>query len=382
MNLPTRQDLEARLLQNVTAAQSKVTYFGEGGVVRSIIAAIAMVLMELYYFLYVAVRALFPSTATGSDLDNLGAQLGVPRKPATAASVVVVFSGSNGNTAPQGTRLQSTATGLTYTVDSDLMLGALNPTFNGQSKSVYIGNAVTATCTTVGSVGRTPANSLVMLDSVSGIAGVVNPLPSVGGDDLESDGNYSARLEDAVGQLAQGTEQFFEVAAANLDSRIAATKAQKSLQGSGVDIFFLPKSLTPFTDAELAGFASQLYALQRAYNPVNAKAAGQEAVSVSLAVTLAQGATLATAFTEIADAVASVVNPLVGFGATIRLEDLVAALQPQQDFTVLVQTLTLNGANRDYQCANTSAPTLTALVVRDSVSGAIQSALISELVVQ
>ncbi len=378
MNLPTRQDLEARLIKSITASQSKVTYFGEGGVVRSIVAAIAMLLMEVYYFLYVSVRALFPSTATGADLDNLGAQLGVPRKTQNAASVVAVFSGANGNTVPQGTRLQSTVNGLTYTVDQNLSLGAINPVFNGQAKSVFLGNAVTVTCTTLGSAGRTPANSLIMLDSVSGTTGVVNPLPSVSGDDDESDADYSVRLGDAVGQLAQGTQQFFEMTAANLDNRIAAVKAQKNPYGDGADIYLLSKSLAGFTDTELQGFASQIYSMQRAYNTVNVYNAGQQGFWVSLTVTLADGVTLARAFSEIADAVASVINPTAGFGVTIRLEDLIAALQPIADFTVLVQTLTLGGLNRDVQCASMSVPVFSALVVRETAGGTVQTAQIAE----
>jgi uncharacterized phage protein gp47/JayE len=119
-------------------------------------------------------------------LDLGGGQKGIPRLPATAATVVVRFTGAPGTLVGAGTRV-STATvanvpAQAFTTNADVTLNV----------SGYAD--VTCTAVTLGSGGNVaPLAIQFLVDIVPGITQVSNPTAATGGTDRESNTVYLAR---------------------------------------------------------------------------------------------------------------------------------------------------------------------------------------------
>lgn len=143
------------------------------------------------------------ATATGPALAGWGATVGVYATPAVAATCPIVFSLSPVNASastviPAGAVVMTnTASGqaaVAFTTQTDATI----PANSGNS------NVVTATCTTAGTVGNVPANSVVV--PYSGVpAGVTVSNPAAGGSAgytagaaQESDDSLRASIYDAL----------------------------------------------------------------------------------------------------------------------------------------------------------------------------------------
>lgn len=133
-----------------------------------------------------------PLTATGSDLDNWSALKGVYRKPATAATGTVVFTGTTGASIPANTVLISTD-GQTYTT----------------SQSTTVGNNVTITATSPGSAGNQQANTLLTLQApIAGVDAQIEISNAVTqGTDLESDDTLRIRMIQAYQLQSTGSSK-------------------------------------------------------------------------------------------------------------------------------------------------------------------------------
>jgi uncharacterized phage protein gp47/JayE len=117
--------------------------------------------------------SMFPDTAEGVSLDRVCQLGGITRRPATKSLVTMNISGTSVEV-PLGFLVQTAGNIQFETI--------------GSGTAVASGVNITARAIVAGETGVVPANSIVeIVNPVSGIDGVNNPLPSIGGLPIESD---------------------------------------------------------------------------------------------------------------------------------------------------------------------------------------------------
>lgn len=155
----------------------------EGSLLQIILAPGAYVFWEGLQALRAQVPISFVDETSGRFLDKNAAGYGITRKPGTAASVTLTFTGSAGTTIPAGT-LCVTQDGLGFATDEALTLG--------ESGS----GTVTATADAVGTAYNVPAGAIIsMQQAVSGVTALTNEEAAAGGTDPETDAALFARLD-------------------------------------------------------------------------------------------------------------------------------------------------------------------------------------------
>ncbi|WP_346704767.1 baseplate J/gp47 family protein [uncultured Agathobaculum sp.] len=154
----------------------------EGTLLQIILAPGAYVFWEGLQALRAQVPISFVDETSGRFIDKNAAGYGITRKPGTAASVLLTFTGSAGTTIPAGT-LCVTQDGLGFATDEALTLDE-----DGSG-------TVTATADAVGTAYNVPAGAIVsMQQAVSGVTALTNEA-AAGGTDPETDAALFARLD-------------------------------------------------------------------------------------------------------------------------------------------------------------------------------------------
>ena len=134
-------------------------YTGKGGLLQIILAPGAYVFWEGLQALRAQVPISFVDETSGRFIDKDAAAYGIVRKPGTAASVLLTFTGSAGAVIPAGT-LCVTQDGRGFSTDEDLTLDE-----DGRG-------TVTATADAVGTAYNVPAGAIVsMQQAISGVTG-------------------------------------------------------------------------------------------------------------------------------------------------------------------------------------------------------------------
>ena len=155
----------------------------EGTLLQIILAPGAYVFWEGLQALRAQVPISFVDETSGRFIDKNAAGYGITRKPGTAASVLLTFTGLAGTTIPAGT-LCVTQDGLGFATDEALTLG--------ESGS----GTVTATADAVGTAYNVPAGAIIrMQQAVSGVTALTNEEAAAGGTDPETDAALFARLD-------------------------------------------------------------------------------------------------------------------------------------------------------------------------------------------
>lgn len=158
-------------------------YTGEGSLLQIILAPGAYVFWEGLQALRAQVPISFVDETSGRFIDKNAAGYGITRKPGTAASVLLTFTGSAGTTISAGT-LCVTQDGLGFVTDEALTLGETGS------------GTVTATADAVGTAYNVPAGAIVsMQQAVSGVTSLTNEAAAAGGTDPETDAALFARLD-------------------------------------------------------------------------------------------------------------------------------------------------------------------------------------------
>lgn len=158
-------------------------YTGEGSLLQIILAPGAYVFWEGLQALRAQVPISFVDETSGRFIDKNAAGYGITRKPGTAASALLTFTGSAGTTIPAGT-LCVTQDGLGFATDEALTLGE-----DGRG-------TVTATADAVGTAYNVPAGTIVsMQQAVSGVTALTNEEAAAGGTDPETDAALFSRLD-------------------------------------------------------------------------------------------------------------------------------------------------------------------------------------------
>lgn len=258
-----RNEIEQSIINTITSLTSSITYFGKGGVIRSIIAAVSGVMHELFYDINRAKRSLFASTAKDTDLDTLARDFNMERLGASYASAVLIFSGTASTSVPAGTQIQSTD-GIIFETLEAITLGDANSGYDFYP-SESLGDKVEAKATTIGAVGNVKANTINTLSApISGVDYVTNPSPAIGGADTESDNDFRVRISQRIDLLNLGTLAFFEAIAKEINPEVLRVYACRGESEREIAIYVATRSGTNLTYAEKLYLAESL----RTYCPI------------------------------------------------------------------------------------------------------------------
>ena len=369
--MKTQGQLEQDLVTLVVAGQSKVTNFVVGGVARSILAAVAGVLAEVWNDVTGVKRSLFIDTAQGAGLDTIGRRRGLPRLGATAGSVVVVFTGTVEQFIPAGTQIRATIGNTIYQTMYDVTIGAKNSALNGLAKSISLGDSVVAESLLTGSQVKVSANTMTQLVvPISGVT-VTNPAPSMGGEDAESDDLYAARMKNIMATLNLNTQSFYETVANTIELTVLRAQALRDTNTRGVRIVLAKDSGATYTSDQLTAIATGIAAAGRSADVVTCENIAFTGITVSfntLLPTLPGGTTIYTIFGQVADAIASYLDFRAWpWGQTVTDDNLLAVIKGVANVgDIDLTTFQVNGALADAPVGSESLPRFISLSMTDT----------------
>lgn len=260
-------------------------YTGEGSLLQIILAPGAYVFWEGLQALRAQVPISFVDETSGRFIDRNAAGYGITRKPGTAASVTLTFTGSAGTTIPAGT-LCVTQDGLGFATDEALTLDE-----DGSG-------TVTATADAVGTAYNVPAGAIVsMQQAVSGVTALTNEEAAAGGTDPETDAALFARLDSyKKTPPTSGNEQHYHQWALEVNG-VGAASVIRCWDGPGtVKVIIADMALRP-VEEELRAEVEAYIETQR---PVTAEVTVESAagVPVTVSVTVTTDGTVSKLNTE------------------------------------------------------------------------------------
>lgn len=243
----------------------------QGTLLQIILAPGAYVFWEGLQALRAQVPISFVDETSGSFIDKDAAGYGITRKPGTAASVTLTFTGSAGTTIPAGT-LCVTQDGLGFATDEDLTLGE-----DGSG-------TVTATADAVGTAYNVLAGAIVSTQqAVSGVTSLTNEAAAAGGTDPETDAALFARL-DAYKKTppTSGNDRHYHQWALEVNG-VGAASVIRCWDGPGtVKVIIADMALHPVTE-ELRAEVAAYIETQR---PVTAEVTVESAAGVPVTVSV------------------------------------------------------------------------------------------------
>ena len=306
MDIKTQPQLEQDLVQNVIAQSNDLTYFGRGGVVRSVLRALSGLLAEAYNDIVQTKRSMFIDLSTGADLDTIGARRGVPRRAASASSVILVFNGTANTLIPAGTQVRSKMSNTIFQTMFDLVIADKNVDYAGEATDLSLADTVIAESLLPGSLSAVPANSITEMVVPIGDVTVNNPAPSEGGLDVESDASYRERLKSQISLLSQDTNDFYNALAMQANTDVLRAVATR-LVGRREIVYLVKNSGAPFQNAELVAIGSYMQSKTHALHPITGANLDFTLINITFSATLEQGATLA----DIQPRLASVISAYI-----------------------------------------------------------------------
>lgn len=246
----------------------------EGTLLQIILAPGAYVFWEGLQALRAQVPISFVDETSGSFIDKDAAGYGITRKPGTAASVLLTFTGSAGTTVPAGT-LCVTQDGLGFATDEALTLDE-----DGSG-------TVTATADAVGTAYNVPAGAIIsMQQAVSGVTALTNEDAAAGGTDPETDAALFARL-DAYKKTppTSGNEQHYHQWALEVNG-VGAASVIRCWDGPGtVKVIIADMALRPVEEELRAEVAAYIETQRPVTAEVTVESAAGVPITVSVTVT-------------------------------------------------------------------------------------------------
>ncbi|MGL5685972.1 MAG: baseplate J/gp47 family protein [Vagococcus fluvialis] len=141
-------------------------------------------LAENWKALKYAYNADFLDLCTGIQLDYKGKEEDVPRSQGRYANTTLEFTTNKELTIPKGTLVKKRETDLMFSTTQSLVIG---PSLKG---------VVSAVATDVGTDYNSPIDSIVELkNGIVGVTKVTNTTPATGGEGIEIDDRYRARIK-------------------------------------------------------------------------------------------------------------------------------------------------------------------------------------------
>ena len=333
----TQEDIIQRINQRLTIDANLL----EGGFSQDIIGSVAYELANIYDTeLDNIADKVFVETATGEDLDKVGADYGIARRQSSASIVYLEIQGVEGAIVNQN--VKATYNNLVFTVQEYKAIG---------SSGVVL---VKAQCETLGTIGNVAANTITeFVGAPAGLTSVNNPAAAYNGFDKETDADYRARIklylaEDAVNcNEAQYKQWALEVTGV----KTAVVKDASTMGAGNVGVYI--SSQTGTVTQELID-AVKAYIEERQFINANLIVNALTSLNINTAatVTLKLGATLNDVIQEYSEVFAEYLETVTNTVSYFRASDILFACSGVDD----VLSFTLNGGETSITLEDTEIP--------------------------
>lgn len=333
----TQEDIIQRINQRLTIDANLL----EGGFSQDIIGSVAYELANIYDTeLDNIADKVFVETATGEDLDKVGADYGITRRQSSASIVYLEIEGDEGAIVNQN--VKATYNNLVFTVQEYKAIGS--------SGNVL----VKAQCETLGTIGNVAANTITeFLTTYAGLTSVNNPAAAYNGFDVESDDDYRARIklylaEDAV----NCNEAQYKLWALEVTGVKTAVVKDASTMGAGnVGVYI--SSTTGTVSQELID-AVKAYIEERQFINANLIVSALTSISIDTVarIRLKTGSTIDSVIQEYSETLAEYLETVTDTVSYFRASDILFACSGVDD----VLSFTLNGGEASIVLEDTEIP--------------------------
>lgn len=334
--MSTQETIQQRINQRLTMDANLL----EGGFSQDIIGSVSYELANIYDTeLENMIDKAFVLTATGDDLDRVGADYGIPRRGDANAIVYLEIEGTEGQTV--NSTVKATYNNLVYTVQEYGVIGSTGKIL------------VKAQCETAGTIGNVPANTITEFLTDYGYISVTNPNPAYDGFDREDDETYRARIllylsEDAVNcNKAQYKQWALEVTGV----KKAVVLGAEDMGAGNVGVYIASASGT--VSAELIAQV-KAYIEERQF--INATLVVQSLtysdMDVDATITLKAGHTITDVKEEFETKLAEYLESVTSVVSYFKISDLLYSCSGVEDVT----SYTLNNDTDSITLAETDYP--------------------------
>lgn len=178
----TYDAIMARLLAAIPDTLDK----REGSFIWDALSPAALELAQAYIDLEIEHQQTFAGSASGNNLEQRTAEMGVNRLPASYAKGLVTFTGSETTVIPAGS-IVATQSGIQFQTDIEATIDA-----SGTAE-------IPVTAVIGGIAGNVPANTIIVIPvSIAGVTAVINSASTYGGEQEENDEALRYRYFDEI----------------------------------------------------------------------------------------------------------------------------------------------------------------------------------------
>ncbi len=333
----TQEEIIQRINERLTIDANLL----EGGFSQDIIGSVAYELANIKDVDLDAIAdRVFVKTATGEDLDKVGADYGIARRQSSASYVYLNIEGTNGAIINQ--TVKAVYNNLVFTCQEYKRIG--------ESGSI----SVKAKCETAGVIGNVPANTITeFLTTYQGLTSVNNPNAAYDGFDVEDDDTYRQRILDYLAEDATNANatQYKVWAESITGVQKAVIKSAEDMGAGNVGVYISA------IDAEVSQeLINTVQSYIESVQPINAtvlvSALDYIDMDVSATIVLKTGYTIDEVGDEFTQRFAEYLKTVENVVSYFKVSDLLYACSGVEDVT----TYTLNGDNVSVELDDTDYP--------------------------
>lgn len=333
----TQEDIIQRINERLTIDANLL----EGGFSQDIIGSVAYELANIYDTeLDNIVDRVFVETATGTDLDKVGSDYGITRRQSSASIVYLEIEGNENAIVNQN--IKATYNNLVFTVQEYKVIGSSGKV------------TVKAQCETLETIGNVPANTITeFLTSYAGLTSVNNPAAAYNGFDVESDGDYRARIKLYLAEDATNcNEAQYKLWALEVTGvKTAVVKGAETVGAGNVGVYI--SSQTGTVTQELINAVKEYIESKQFINAtLIVQSLAYIDMDVNATIVLKDGYTINDVGEEFTQAFADYLETVTNIVSYFRVSDLLYACSGVED----VISYTLNGGTESVTIADTDYP--------------------------
>jgi uncharacterized phage protein gp47/JayE len=355
----------------VQGTASQLIDLSPGSTLGAILNANASLALWIQWLILQVLRTTRAATSTGADLDSWMADFALVRLPAVAAAGNVTFSRFVASTAaflPVGATVRTSDGSQTFAVTVDTANAAWNATQNGYSLAPGVLSLTVPTVAQVpGAAGNIQAGAISLLAAaVPGIDTVTNAMPFLNGLDAESDAAFRRRFQDYIASRSRATKQAIAYAIESTQQALHYL-IQENIAADGSQRF--GSFLVVIDDGSGQPPSSLMAAVSAAIDavrPIGSSFAIQPPVviqaNVTLAITLAPGASRSAIMGEVYGAIIGFIDALP-IGAPLPWSRIAQLAYGADPAVTNVTGVLLNGSAADLSAGPTGVIKALSIVV-------------------
>ena len=334
--MSTQEEIQQRINERLTVDANLL----EGGFSQDIIGSVAYELANIKDVeLNEIADRVFVKTATGEDLDKVGADYGIARRQSAPAIVYLEITGLENAIVSQ--QIKAVFNNLVYTCQEYKRIGA------GGSVMVK------AKCETNGVIGNVPANTITeFLTTYQGLTSVNNPEPAYDGFDVEDDETYRARILEYLAEDATNANatQYKVWAESVIGVQKAVIKSAEEMGAGNVGVYI--SAIDSTVSAELiASVKSYIESVQPINATVLVYSLTYTDIDVDATIILKAGHTIDEVGDEFTEAFSAYLKTVESSVSYFKVSDILYACSGVEDvvsYTLNDDTISVELDDTDY----------------------------------